>query len=299
MTLPFLRGEVLDLGCGMGNLCFEAAARGCQVTALDGSAAAIEHVHARAAAEGAAVSARLADLRSHALTGDYDCVVCIGLLMFFDCPTAMRVLSALQARVRPGGVAAINVLIEGTTYLEMFDPSGHCLFTREMLERCFAGWRLERVEVSEFEAPHDTLKRFLTLIARKGGSMPANSQLIRGLYEAFTRGDVASVLGAFSPGIVWHEAEGFPHGGTYHGPDAIVKNIFMTLGAEWDPFELAPHQFVAEGDTVVVMGQYSGKYRATGKRFSAPFAHCWKVRDGKVVEFRQYTDTVLVQRALS
>jgi ketosteroid isomerase-like protein len=129
--------------------------------------------------------------------------------------------------------------------------------------------------------------------------MADSKQMIRGLYESFARGDVGSVLAAFSPDIVWHEAEGFPHGGTYRGPDAIVKNIFMTLGAEWDPFELAPREFVAEGDSVVVMGQYSGKYKATGKRFTAPFAHAWKVRDGKAVEFRQYTDTVLVQKALA
>jgi tellurite methyltransferase len=167
MALPFLRGEVLDLGCGMGNLSFEAAARGCKVTAIDGSPAAIAHVQARAAAEGTAVRATLADLRTHAITGDYDCVVCIGLLMFFDCRTALRVLCDLQAHVRPGGVVAINVLIEGTTYLEMFDPSGHCLFTRAMLEERFSGWQVERAHASDFEAPHATLKRFFTLIARK------------------------------------------------------------------------------------------------------------------------------------
>ena len=167
MALPYLRGSVLDFGCGLGNLGFAAAKRGCTVTALDASPAAVEHIRARAAAEGAAVSGSLADLRDYAITGEYDCVVCIGLLMFFDCPTAFKVLSRLQSSVRPGGVAVVNVLVEGTTYLEMFDPTGHCLFAPAGIEPQFAGWRIERSLLTDFEGPHHTLKRFATVIARR------------------------------------------------------------------------------------------------------------------------------------
>lgn len=167
LALPYLRGEMLDFGCGLGNLAFAAAGRGCTVTALDASAAAIEHIRARASAERASVSASLADLRDYRLTRQYDSIVSIGLLMFFDCAAAFRVLSALQAHVAPGGVAVINVLVEGTTYLDMFDPNGHCLFAAAELQRRFAGWNIERSELSDFEAPQRTLKRFCTVVARK------------------------------------------------------------------------------------------------------------------------------------
>lgn len=168
VALPYLHGEVLDFGCGMGNLAFAAAKQGCIVAALDGSTAAIEHVRARAAAEGAAVTGELADLRHYRLARDYDCVVSIGLLMFFDGPTALAVLADLQSHVREGGIAAINVLIEGTTYLDMFDPAGYCLFAPSGMQRRFAGWTVERFDLSEFEAPRNTVKRFVTVIARKG-----------------------------------------------------------------------------------------------------------------------------------
>lgn len=167
LALPYLSGEVLDFGCGFGNLAFAAARRGCKVTALDASPAAIEHIHSRAAAEGARVSASLADLRNYLITGEYDCIVSIGLLMFFDCPTAFKVLAQLQSHVRPGGVAIINVLVEGTTYLEMFDPSGHCLFAPSEMQSRFAGWSIEHSEFSGFEAPGRTLKLFSTVVARK------------------------------------------------------------------------------------------------------------------------------------
>ena len=167
LALPYLHGEVLDFGCGLGNLAFAAARQGCTVTALDASAAAIEHVRARAAREGAAVHGLRADLRAHTLDADYDAIASIGLLMFFDCPVARRVLAQLQAHVRPGGVAIVNVLVEGTTYLEMFDLSAHCLFGADELRARFAGWQIERCEGAEFAAPGGTHKRFCTIIARK------------------------------------------------------------------------------------------------------------------------------------
>ena len=122
--------------------------------------------------------------------------------------------------------------------------------------------------------------------------------LIQGAYKAFAEGDVPSVLGILSPDIAWTEAEGFPYGGTYIGPNAVLEGVFMRLGAEWDGFTVVPAEFIDGGDTVVALGQYSGTYKATGKSFQADFAHVWKIRDGKAVRFVQYVDTLLVHRAL-
>lgn len=169
LALPYLHGEVLDFGCGMGNLAFAAAAKGCQVTALDASPVAIDHITSRAASESAAVMAAQADLRAYPIEQDFDCVVSIGLLMFFDCLSAINMLNELQVHVRPGGYAAVNVLVQGTTYMDMFDPLEHCLFAPTALQESFAGWHLEHAAISDFEAPHGTLKRFATVIARKPG----------------------------------------------------------------------------------------------------------------------------------
>jgi tellurite methyltransferase len=166
-ALPHLQGEVLDFGCGMGNLAFAAAARGCRVTALDASAAAIAHIQQRAAREAVPVQAAQADLRAYEINADYDAVVSIGLLMFFDCATARRVLAELLRHVRPGGVAAVNVLVEGTTYMAMFEPQAHCLLPADELPQRFAGWELLHHELSTFEAPGQTVKRFCTVVARK------------------------------------------------------------------------------------------------------------------------------------
>ena len=49
-------------------------------------------------------------------------------MMFFDCPTAFHQLSDLQHMFVPAARWLINVLTEGTTYMDMFSPEGHCLF---------------------------------------------------------------------------------------------------------------------------------------------------------------------------
>ena len=128
--------------------------------------------------------------------------------------------------------------------------------------------------------------------------MADNADTIRSLYAAFARGDIPAVLSALDPNVSWTEAAGFPYGGTYAGPDAVLQNVFMKLGTEWEDFAAVPQEFIADGDTVVALGEYSGTYKATGKWFSAPFAHVWKLRNGRVATFRQHTDTAVVQKAL-
>lgn len=128
--------------------------------------------------------------------------------------------------------------------------------------------------------------------------MTRHVDTIADLYVAFGRGDVPSVLAALAPNISWTEAEGFPYGGTYVGPDAILQNVFARLGSEWNGFAAVPHEFVASADTVVALGEYSGTYQATGKSFKAPFAHVWKFGGDQVISFTQHTDTAVVQRAL-
>jgi tellurite methyltransferase len=166
-ALEFARGDTLDYGCGMGNFAIAAARRSCSVLALDASPTAIAHLRELARSQSLSVDAREADLSQHRPTGAYDTVVCIGLLMFFDCETARAQLRRLQSCVRPHGVLVVNVLVQGTTYMEMFDPSSHCLFPSSELLESLAGWEILRSEHQDFPAPADTVKSFITVVARK------------------------------------------------------------------------------------------------------------------------------------
>ena len=85
-----------------------AARAGCSVLALDASDVAISHLRQLAIAEGLPVEAQVADLSQYDVTGHFDSIVSIGLLMFLDCVTAQRALADLQVHLVPGGTMVVE-----------------------------------------------------------------------------------------------------------------------------------------------------------------------------------------------
>ncbi len=126
----------------------------------------------------------------------------------------------------------------------------------------------------------------------------ANVELVRAVYAAFGAGDVAGVLDRMSPQIVWNEAENFPYsdGNPYVGPEAVLNGVFARCVGEWDGFGVQIDEILDAGDTVVATGRYVGVYKATGRAQRTQLVHVWRLKDGKIVGFQQYADTLQVAR---
>lgn len=167
LALPYVAGRVLDLGCGLGNFSIEAARRGCDVVALDGSPTAIARLRRAAASEHLPIHAQQADLTVYRIAETFETVVAIGLLMFFPQHRAVELLDDIAAHVRPGGHAIVNVLVQGTTYLDMFEPGRYHLFAEHEVEQHFFGWNIVESRFHRFDAPGGTIKAFATVVARK------------------------------------------------------------------------------------------------------------------------------------
>ena len=128
-----------------------------------------------------------------------------------------------------------------------------------------------------------------------------NVEILKGLYEAFRRGDVAPVLAGMDDKIEWSEAESNPYylGHPFVGQNEVVEGVFARVPNDFDGFEIRPERFVAQGDTVIMLGRYwADKAHATGKPLDVQVVHVWDLHEGKAVRFQQYVDTRRLAHAL-
>src|SRR6056297_3551262 len=120
--------------------------------------------------------------------------------------------------------------------------------------------------------------------------MPGASEprtVVETVYTAFSQGDMDTFAALMAPDIVWNEAEGNP----YIGPEAVMSGLMSRLVSEWEDISVTPHEYVVEGDRVVVFGRYKETWKATGRAIDIPFVHSWTVESGKLVAFQQFTNT--------
>jgi ketosteroid isomerase-like protein len=125
--------------------------------------------------------------------------------------------------------------------------------------------------------------------------MATNKEIVEAAYASFAKGDVPAALGAMADDIEWNEAAGFPLAGTYIGHQAVVEGVFMRLAEIGDDFAVVPEQLVADGDTVVALGNYTWKQKSSGEPAVVKMVHVWTMNDGKAVAFQQHVDTVRVR----
>lgn len=125
--------------------------------------------------------------------------------------------------------------------------------------------------------------------------MATNREIIESAYASFAKGDIPAALGAFADDIQWTEADGSPLAGTYVGPQGVLEGVFMRLGEIGDEFAVVPDRLVADGDTVVALGNCTWNRKSSGEPVAVKMVHVWTLDSGKAVTFQQHIDTVRVR----
>ncbi|WP_340114005.1 nuclear transport factor 2 family protein [Maribellus mangrovi] len=121
-----------------------------------------------------------------------------------------------------------------------------------------------------------------------------NLDLLKEGYQKFAEHDIEAVTEHWKADIHWHQCTGFPfvtNNGTYVGKQAIVEGIFANIPVHYDNFNIEIDDFVDGGDKIVMVGHYTGTWKATGKKFRANATHVWTFEKGQVSSFFQAADT--------
>lgn len=125
-----------------------------------------------------------------------------------------------------------------------------------------------------------------------------NRAIIEELYRAFREKDYQAFKQICVPEIEWIQNEGFPRGATRRGAQTVIDDVFKAFNNDWEDWRFQIEEYLDAGDKIVVIGFYQGRHRETGKQFHAPAAHVYDLTDGKVVRFRQFTDTKVIWNAM-
>jgi uncharacterized protein len=126
-----------------------------------------------------------------------------------------------------------------------------------------------------------------------------NKAMIERIYEVFANRDYEAVMSHFADNFEWYAADNSPLAdqSPYFGIEAVRTGVFARIEAGFEKLIVMPDEiFNAEGDRVVVLGYYHGKFRGKEKEFRTQVAHIWTLRDGRAVKFQQYLDTLKVSR---
>ena len=124
-----------------------------------------------------------------------------------------------------------------------------------------------------------------------------NVSVVRRLYQA--RGNPEVIRQVLGSKVRWEVVDGFPYGAVYRNRDSVLRDFFGRLFTDFDEFVANSSEFFESGEHVIALGNYSGRARRSGKRFTARFAHVWTLQDGLIVRLQQCADTLQLARALA
>ena len=121
-----------------------------------------------------------------------------------------------------------------------------------------------------------------------------NVQRINQIYEAFGKGEIGYIIDQLTDDVTWvsHFKPIVPWAGDLSGK-ANVPKFFEAIGSSVDVTAFTPGEFVAQGETVVSVGEFGCKVRATGKSSLSKWVFIWKFRDGRVCSYEQFHDPAI------
>jgi ketosteroid isomerase-like protein len=123
-----------------------------------------------------------------------------------------------------------------------------------------------------------------------------NLSVVQQVYERFAAGDVAAILACLTDDVRW-EVVGppgaYPLFGVRTGT-AEVLAFFQGVGENEDFTDFSPRRFLADGDTVVVLGHAAYGLKHTGAQVDTDWVHVFTLRDGKVSGFQEYADSAQI-----
>jgi len=125
--------------------------------------------------------------------------------------------------------------------------------------------------------------------------------VVEALYEAYAKGDADRIAALIHDDIDWviyGPVQVFPFQGPRRGKQAVLDAL-AAIGKDYALERYVPEVIIVEGDRAAVLSNAAFLQRSTNRTLSVRLANFIRLRDGKIIEFRELSDTFdAVEQAL-
>ena len=121
----------------------------------------------------------------------------------------------------------------------------------------------------------------------------AARRVVEDVQDAFRQGDYARLASRYDDDVDWlfhGPPDIFPEIGYRRGKIAVFQ-AFEALNAHYRFERHVTEQLIAEGDRAASIADVTLVQRASGRTIRCRIATFYRVRDGRVVEYRGFTDS--------
>lgn len=116
-----------------------------------------------------------------------------------------------------------------------------------------------------------------------------NVEVVKGLYRAFNRRDMAGLLALLDPDVEWVPVLAVLEGRVYRGHDDVRRWV-ADLDSDWEFFEVSYEEMRDLDDRVLVFGHWRARGRTSGGESEQPGTWLYELKDGKVVRLQTFTN---------
>ncbi|TPG56782.1 nuclear transport factor 2 family protein [Ewingella americana] len=128
-------------------------------------------------------------------------------------------------------------------------------------------------------------------------SIEQNVQVVKEFFAAMGRSDSQGLLALTSEDIEWIiPGKDWPLAGTHRG-HAGLADLLQKASEKMETSVMEFHEYVAQGDRVLVVGFAKGKIKATNRTWEDNWVFAITVRNGKLTNIREYVDTQALAQA--
>jgi ketosteroid isomerase-like protein len=125
----------------------------------------------------------------------------------------------------------------------------------------------------------------------------ANLAIVRRATDAFNARDIEAFAAELDPDVELETLRAQLEGKRYRGRDG-VREMFADFDEDWEYLRIEIDDLREAGEQVVLLGRLLSRGRASGVDLDVPIGFVWRLRDGKIVHGKTFSQQADALRAV-